>query len=158
MRTKFGFDFVTTAAPDQVIELMTDFSPNRPHRWPASSVKAFEVYHLGETDIREGQEFPKLWATWHYDWSTAGTVTLTVVASDAMAAGGNGDTDGTGRGGGGGIRRRRGLTRGRYRLPPPLRCKRPSGATHDVSAVIGCTGNSLHGLATSEATNYPLSE
>jgi len=112
VRTKFGFDFVTTAAPDQVIELMTDFSPNRPHRWPASSVKAFEVYHLGETDIREGQEFPKLWATWHYDWSTPGTVTLTVVASDAMAAGGNGDTDGTGRGGGGGIRRRRGLTRG----------------------------------------------
>jgi len=88
VRTKFGFDFVTTAAPDQVIELMTDFSPNRPHRWPASSVKAFEVYHLGETDIREGQEFPKLWATWHYDWSTPGTVTLTVVASDAMAAGG----------------------------------------------------------------------
>jgi len=59
VRTKFGFDFVTTAAPDQVIELMTDFSPNRPHRWPASSVKAFEVYHLGETDIREGQEFPE---------------------------------------------------------------------------------------------------
>ena len=61
MRTKFEFDFVTTATPDQVIELMTDFSPNRPHRWPASSVKAFEVYHLGETeaDIREGQDFPK---------------------------------------------------------------------------------------------------
>jgi hypothetical protein len=120
VRTKFEFDFVTTATPDQVIELMTDFSPNRPHRWPAYSVKAYEVYRLGETeaDIREGQDFPKLWATWHYDWSTAGTVTLTVVASDAMAAGGNGDTDGTGRGGGGGIRRRRGLTRGRCRLPP----------------------------------------
>ena len=74
MRTKFEFDFVTTATPDQVIELMTDFSPNRPHRWPASSVKAFEVYHLGETeaDIREGQDFPKLWAKWHYDWSTPG--------------------------------------------------------------------------------------
>ena len=72
--TKFEFDFVTTATPDQVIELMTDFSPNRPHRWPASSVKAFEVYHVGETDadIREGQDFPKLWATWHYDWSAAG--------------------------------------------------------------------------------------
>ena len=48
------------------------------------------MYHLGETeaDIREGQDFPKLWATWHSDWSTPGTVTLTVVASDAMAAGG----------------------------------------------------------------------
>src|SRR4029079_1007611 len=40
---------------------MTDFSPNRPHRWPAYSVKAYEVYRLGETeaDIREGQDFPK---------------------------------------------------------------------------------------------------
>src|ERR1700742_2615553 len=68
---------------------MTDFSPNRPHRWPASSVKAFEVYHLGETeaDIREGQDFPKIWAKWHYDWSTPGTVTLTVVDGDAMKAG-----------------------------------------------------------------------
>ncbi|WP_319457687.1 MULTISPECIES: hypothetical protein [unclassified Mycobacterium] len=89
MHARFDFDFVTTARPDQVIELMTDFSPNRPHRWPASSEKAFEVYHLGETeaDIREGQDFPKLWATWHYDWSTPGTVTLTVVDSDAIAAG-----------------------------------------------------------------------
>jgi len=89
VRTKFEFDFVTTATPDQVIELMTDFSPNRPHRWPASSVKAFEVYHVGETeaDIREGEDFPKLWSKWHYDWSTPGSVTLTVTESDAMEAG-----------------------------------------------------------------------
>jgi hypothetical protein len=89
VHTTFEFDFATTAAPDQVIELMTDFSPKRPHRWPASSVKAFEVYRLGETDadIREGQDFPKLWATWHYDWSVPGSVTLTVVESDALATG-----------------------------------------------------------------------
>ena len=90
MRTTFEFDFVTTATPDQVIELMTDFSPARPRRWPASSEKAFEVYRLGETeaDIREGQDFPKLWAHWHYDWSHAGSVTLTVVEADALAPGG----------------------------------------------------------------------
>jgi hypothetical protein len=89
VRTQFEFDFVTTATPDQVIELMTDFSPNRPHRWPALSAKAFEVYHVGETeaDLREGQDFPKLWAKWHYDWSTPGSVTLTVVEGDAMQAG-----------------------------------------------------------------------
>jgi hypothetical protein len=64
VRTRFEFDFDTKATPNQVIELMTDFSLNRPYRWPASSVKAFEVYHLGDTeaDIREGQDFPKLWA------------------------------------------------------------------------------------------------
>jgi hypothetical protein len=89
VRTKFEFDFVTTATPDQVIELMTDFSPDRVHRWPASSAKAFEVYHLGETDadIREGQDVPKLWATWHYDWSSPGSVTLTVTESDALEPG-----------------------------------------------------------------------
>jgi len=47
VHTKFEFDFETTATPEQVVELMTDFSPNRPHRWPASSVKAFEVYRRG---------------------------------------------------------------------------------------------------------------
>jgi hypothetical protein len=71
-------------------EDVNDFSPNRPNRWPASSVKAFEVYRSGETDadIREGQDFPKLWATWHYDWAMPGSVTLTVTDSDALAPGG----------------------------------------------------------------------
>lgn len=89
MRHKFEFDFVTTATPDQVIELMTDFSPNRPQRWPALSAKTFEVYHVGETeaDVREGQDFPKLSAKWHYDWSEPNSVTFTVVDGDAMAAG-----------------------------------------------------------------------
>jgi len=81
---------MTTATPEQVIELMTDFSPNRPHRWPASSAKAFQVYRVGDTDadIREGQDFPKLWADWHYDWSAPNSVTLTIVESEAMARGG----------------------------------------------------------------------
>jgi hypothetical protein len=90
VRTTFEFDFVTTASPEQVIELMTDFSPNRPHRWPASSAKAFEVYRVGDTDadIREGQNFPKLWATWHYDWSAPKSVTLTIAESDHLEPGG----------------------------------------------------------------------
>jgi hypothetical protein len=89
VRHRFDFDFVTTATPQQVIELMTDFSPDRPHRWPALSAKAFEVYRVGETDadIREGQDFPKVWATWHYDWSQPNSVTLTVVESEMQAPG-----------------------------------------------------------------------
>jgi hypothetical protein len=90
VRTTFDFDFATTATPDQVIEMMTDFSPDRPRRWRASSNKAFEVYQLGKTeaDVREGQDFPKLWARWHYDWSTPGSVTLTVVEAEALVSGG----------------------------------------------------------------------
>ena len=89
MRHKFEFDFVTTATPDQVIELMIDFSPNRPHCWPALSAKSFEVYHVGETeaDVREGQDFPKLSSKWHYDWSQPNSVTLTVVESETQAPG-----------------------------------------------------------------------
>ena len=90
MRTTFDFDFVTTATPDQVVELMTDFSANRSRRWPASSEAAFEVYRIGDTDaeIREGQDFPKLWARWRYDWSQPGTVTLTIVEAKALHSGG----------------------------------------------------------------------
>jgi hypothetical protein len=90
VRTTFEFDFVTTATPHQVIEMMTDFSQNRPERWPACSEKAFEVYRLGDTEaeIREGQDFPKLWARWHYDWATPGSVTLTIKESDALRPGG----------------------------------------------------------------------
>ena len=89
MRTTFEFDFLTTATPDQVVELMTDFSVNRSRRWPASSQKAFEVYRIGDTDaeIREGQDFPKLWARWRYDWSQPGTVTLTIVEAEALHPG-----------------------------------------------------------------------
>jgi len=90
VRTTFDFDFVTTATPDQIVELMTDFSANRSRRWPASSEAALEVYRIGDTDaeIREGQDFPKLWARWHYDWSQPGTVTLTIVEADALRPGG----------------------------------------------------------------------
>jgi hypothetical protein len=90
VRTTFDFDFVTTATPDQVVELMTDFSATRSRRWPASSEGAFEVYRIGDTDaeIREGQDLPKLWARWHYDWSQPGTVTLTIVEADALRPGG----------------------------------------------------------------------
>ena len=51
---------------------------------------AFEVYHLGETDaeIREGQDFPKRWARWRYDWSTPNSVTLTIVQAEALQPGG----------------------------------------------------------------------
>lgn len=103
MRTTFEFDFVTTATPEQVIELMTDFSSDRARRWPASSEAAFEIYHVGETDaeIREGQDFPKLWARWRYDWSTPGTVTLTVVEAEALNPGGFMSLRATPRAGGG---------------------------------------------------------
>ncbi|CCF61060.1 hypothetical protein [Nocardia cyriacigeorgica] len=89
MRTTFEFDLPTAATPDQVVELLTDFSPRRPDRWPALSAKTYAVYSVGETsaEVREGQDFPPIDATWHYDWSEPGTVTMTVVRSDDLAVG-----------------------------------------------------------------------
>jgi hypothetical protein len=89
VHTAFEFDFETGATPEQVIGLMTDFSPERPNNWPALSARTYQVIRVNDTDadVREGQDFPKLQATWHYDWSTPGSVTLTVVDGDAIASG-----------------------------------------------------------------------
>jgi hypothetical protein len=83
------FDFHTRATPEQVVELLTDFSPNRPQRWPQLSAKWYEVYSVGSTeaDVREGQVKPSMWAKEHYDWSTPGKVTWTVTESEALAPG-----------------------------------------------------------------------
>ncbi len=48
------------------------------------------MHRVGEVDadVQEGQDFPKLFATWHYDWSTPGTVAMTVTESAYAAKGG----------------------------------------------------------------------
>jgi hypothetical protein len=89
MPTRVEFDFHTRATPEQVVELLTDFSTDRPKRWPALSERWYEVYDVGvsSADVREGQERPTLWARETYDWSTAGTVTWTVTDSSDLAPG-----------------------------------------------------------------------
>ena len=87
--TRVEFDFHTAATPEEVVELLTDFSSDRPKRWPALSPKWYEVYELGTStaDVREGQDKPPLWAREQYDWSTPGTVTWTVTDSGDLAPG-----------------------------------------------------------------------
>jgi len=89
MRTHIEFDFRTRATPEQVVELLTDFSAKRPERWPALSPTWYEVYSVGatEADVREGQDKPVIWAREHYDWSTPGEVTWTVLDSNALGTG-----------------------------------------------------------------------
>lgn len=89
MPTRVEFDFHTLASPDEVIELLTDFSPARPKRWPQLSEKWYEVYEVGATtaDVREGQDKPTMWAREEYDWSTPGTISWTVADSSDLAPG-----------------------------------------------------------------------
>ena len=50
------FDLHTRASPGDVVELLTDFSPARPQRWPALAERWYEVYAVGDTsaDVRDG--------------------------------------------------------------------------------------------------------
>lgn len=89
MSTRVEFDFHTRASPDDVVELLTDFSPARPKRWPQLSEKWYEVYEVGPSsaDVREGQDKPTMWAREKYDWSTPGAVSWTVADSSDLAPG-----------------------------------------------------------------------
>ncbi|WP_336084823.1 hypothetical protein [Nocardia sp. SSK8] len=89
MRTSFEFDLRTTATPDQIVEVLTDFSATRPQRWPALSAGMYQVFSVGDTEavVKEGQNFPKIYATWRYDWSTPGTVHMTVTDSPYLVTG-----------------------------------------------------------------------
>lgn len=89
MPLRIEFDFHTRATPADVVELLTDFSPERPKRWPALSDRWYEVYDVGAStaDVREGQDKPTLWAREKYDWSTPGAVTWTVTESSDLAPG-----------------------------------------------------------------------
>ena len=76
-RVEFVCD--TSLTPDQVLELLTDFSDQRPERWPALGPDTYEVYSVGDktADAREGNASPKVWAREHYDWSQPGVVRWT---------------------------------------------------------------------------------
>lgn len=89
MPTRVEFEFHTRATPEQVVELLTNFSADRPKRWPSLSERWYEVYDVGvaEADVREGQDRPTMWAREKYDWSTPGTVTWTVTDSSDLAPG-----------------------------------------------------------------------
>jgi hypothetical protein len=87
--TRVEFDFHTRAVPEEIVELLTDFSPERTKRWPALSERWYEVYDVGAStaDVREGQERPSMWARELYDWSTPGTVSWTVTDSSDLTPG-----------------------------------------------------------------------
>lgn len=89
MRTRFEFDLHSLATPAQILELFTDFSANRPRRWPALSSRHYRVYDVGETtaDVQEGQDLPPISARWVYDWSTPGLIRMHVVDSAHLAPG-----------------------------------------------------------------------
>ena len=84
-------DIETRLDPDRVKAALLDFSPRRPELWPGIHPSMYEVYSVGpaSADIKEGTKVPggMFWAKEHYDWSTPGVITWTVVESNFSSVG-----------------------------------------------------------------------
>ena len=79
--------------PARVLAAAVDFSEHRPEIWPNVSTALMTVHDLGSTsaDVTEGTRQGPLYA-WErclYDWSTAGSVTATVIDSNVYASPGS---------------------------------------------------------------------
>lgn len=80
----------TPVAPESVMSALTDFSPQRLRLWPNIDPRYYAVHAVTATsaDVTEGSAFfGGVWERAHYDWSRPGTITITVQASNAFAAG-----------------------------------------------------------------------
>jgi len=84
------FDMHTGLQPEQVLEMLTDFSARRPELWPMLARELYCVHDVSSTsaDVREGSLRPRLiWERDHYDWSLPGRVRWTVQESNYCAPG-----------------------------------------------------------------------
>src|SRR6516225_9802289 len=80
----------TQLPPERIIGALTDFSGRRLELFPTLARQYFTVHETGDThaEATEGSSFAGgIWERARYDWSEPGTVTLTVVESNAFAPG-----------------------------------------------------------------------
>jgi hypothetical protein len=80
----------TQLPPERIIAALTDFSDRRLELFPNLDKQYFTVHQTGDThaEVTEGSSFAGgIWERARYDWSKPGTVTLTVVESNAFAPG-----------------------------------------------------------------------
>ena len=77
------FTVRTTLAPSEVLELLTDFGPDRAKNWPNVSEGHFKVHELGPdwAEVTEGTGIG--WERERYEWdAAAGTVTIDTLDSN----------------------------------------------------------------------------
>jgi hypothetical protein len=78
----------TKKSPEEVRQILTDFSPARAKAWPGVDLSHLEVHDSGENwiEVTEGNNVG--WERERYSWDdAAGTVTATTVESNLWAAG-----------------------------------------------------------------------
>lgn len=74
VKRSFEYAVESTASPERLIQVLTDFTERRPDYWPALSRRHYEVLDTGEKTalVREGTSLG--WAVERYDWSEPGVV------------------------------------------------------------------------------------
>jgi hypothetical protein len=82
---------ITPKPPEEVLRILTDFSPARADAWPGVDLSHLQVHDSGEgwVDVTEGNKVG--WERERYSWDAAGdgpaTVTATTIDSNLWAAG-----------------------------------------------------------------------
>jgi len=82
------FTVHTTLSPSAVMELFTDFGPERASRWPNIDEAHFQVHETGPdwAEVTEGNRMG--WERERYEWNAAaGTVTIETLDSNLWAQG-----------------------------------------------------------------------
>jgi hypothetical protein len=82
------FTVHTALSPSEVMEVMTDFGPDRASRWPNVDEDHFQVHELGPAwaEVTEGTSMG--WERERYSWdAAAGTVTIETVDSNLWGPG-----------------------------------------------------------------------
>jgi hypothetical protein len=80
----------TALHEEEVRAALTDFTADRPGRWPNLDPGMYQVHELGGTwaDVTEGSRFAGgIWERARYEWDDPHRVVLTVTASNAFAPG-----------------------------------------------------------------------
>ncbi|MET8224432.1 hypothetical protein [Streptomyces sp. NPDC005301] len=87
--TVVRFHLVSELSPQDVLGVLTDFSPSRAEAWPTIDAEHFQVHDRGDTwaEVTEGTN--SAWERARYDWTPDGDlVTVTTLDSKLFGAGG----------------------------------------------------------------------
>ncbi|MCT9935194.1 hypothetical protein N5079_33835 [Planotetraspora sp. A-T 1434] len=83
------FHLVSALSPEDVLEVLTDFSPSRAEAWPTIDTEHFKVHELGDTWAEVTEGTAAAWERARYEWERGGdTVTITTLDSKLFGAGG----------------------------------------------------------------------
>ncbi|WP_224276269.1 hypothetical protein [Streptomyces sp. LS1784] len=83
------FHLVSTLGTEDIVSVLTDFSPSRAEVWSTIDAEHFEVHALGDTWAEVTEGTAAAWERARYEWEPGGdTVTVTTLDSKLFGPGG----------------------------------------------------------------------